>query len=569
MCTKSFGLGVGRNSVCFALLLSVLLVASGCEPPPQNDTKPLPTPTATNTPLFRDVSAQVGLSFQWGHKGRTPLNILETAGGGAAFLDYDNDGKLDILLIGDRVALFHNEGEKGFRDVTATSGLDVTGDLMGCAVGDIDNDGYEDICITGYKTLRIYRNKKGTGQFEDVTAKSGIVPQTGNDWYTSAGFADLDGDGWLDLVVCRYLNFTPQSKQFCEYPDPSGKQITTACPPLYYPSQSVRLFRNKGGGVFEEKTAQLPSVHGSSLGIGFADYDDDGRMDFYIANDAQPGDLYHNEGGFHFTNQGLKSGTGYNQEGHEQAGMGVDWADYNQDGKLDLMVTTFDNEPKSLYQNLGKGAFSYASFSVGIGDSTKSRLAFGVCWLDYLNSGYPGLIMANGHVQDAIGKIRPPATYAQPLTLFKNSDGKTFSSANQEGGEAFQKPIVGRALAVGDYDNDGELDVLVVDAEGHPLLLHNESKEPNHWLGIRLKSHNGGRSAIGARVTLTTEKGIRVVESQSCRSYLSACDTRIHFGLGSTQTIDKITIRWADGNIQTLTAPPLNQYSTIEETTSK
>ena len=563
-CTDLQRSTTGRSQrFALPLLVALTVTLTGCiTAPKEPDTAPLPPPSQAPA-LFREVSGQVGLAFQWGHEGRSPLTILDTAGGGAAFLDYDNDGNLDPLLIGSKVTLFHNEGERGFRDMTTLSGLNVTGALMGCAIGDIDNDGFNDICITGYKTLRIYRNVRGTGQFEDVTTQSGLQLQTPNDWNTSAGFADLDGDGWLDLVVCRYLDFTAKSKQYCEYPDPTGKQISTACPPLYYPSQSARMFRNRGKGVFEEKTSQLPTPHGSSLGIGFADYDDDGRMDFYIANDAQPGDLYHNEGNFHFTNEGVRSGTGYNQEGHEQAGMGVDWGDYNQDGKLDLVVTTFDNEPKSLYRNLGQGAFAYSSFNVGIGDITKSRLAFGVCWLDYLNSGYPGLIMANGHVQDAIGKIRPPATYAQPLSLFRNQEGKAFQVVTTEGGEALQKPIVGRALAVGDYDNDGRMDVLIADAEGRPLLLHNESKEPSSWIGFRLKSK--GRSAIGARVTLKTDKGVRVAESQSCRSYLSACDTRVHFGLGSTQNITQATVRWADGKSQTVSAPQLNQYTTIEE----
>jgi hypothetical protein len=545
------------------LALTAILVA-GCSPTPPKTTgtaTPLPS---SKTPLFRDVSEQVGLRYQWGHQGKTPLTILQTAGGGAGFIDYDNDGKLDIVLIGSTIALFHNEGEKGFREVSASSGLTAQGELMGCAVGDIDGDGFPDLCITGYKTLLIYRNTKGTGRFEDITEKLGIRLATPQDWYSSAGFADLDGDGWLDLVACRYLEFTEKSRQFCEYPDPNGKQISTACPPLYYPGQSLRIFRNRGSGIFEEKTALLPTPHSASLGLSFADYDDDGKLDFYVANDAQPGDLYHNEGGFKFTNEGLKSSTGYNHEGREQAGMGVDWGDYNQDGKLDLIVTTFDNEPKSLYQNNGKGLFSHTSFNVGIGDVTKNRLAFGVAFLDYQNSGFPSILMANGHVQDAIDKIRPPATYAQPLTLFENRSGSQFQQV-QSAGEAFQKPIVGRALAVGDYDNDGKLDVLIADLEGHPLLLHNETQEPNSWIGFHLKT--AGREAIGARITLTTAQGVRVGESQTCRSYLSATDARIHFGLGNLKEISKVTVRWASGETQTLPLPPLNQYTNIEQNT--
>ena len=511
------------------------------------------------------MTSEAGITFQNGHQGKTPLNILETAGGGAAFLDYDGDGKLDILLVGKRVALYHNEGGGKFRDVSAESGLTVTGDLMGCAVGDYDNDGKPDIFITGHGVAKLYHNRDGKGHFEEVTAKAGVGPHSPQSWATSAGFADLDGDGFLDLVVCHYVEFGPKTRQLCDFNGAKGEKVFAACPPLYYERQSVQVYRNRGNGTFEEKTSLLPKGHGANLGLAFADFNDDGRMDFYVANDAQPGDLYRNDGHWKFTNVGTESTTAYTQDGQEQAGMGADWGDFDGDGRLDLIVSTFDNEAKSLYRNAGEGLFAYSSYQAGIGNASKSRLSFGVSFLDIRNTGFPDLLFANGHVQDTIGQIRPPATFAQPMQLFLNKGDGTFAEATAEGGAALLKPIVGRALAVGDYDNDGKLDVLVANAEGTPLLLHNESREPNHWLGVQLVSRQGHGTTLGARVTLAMGAGKRVAESQTCRSYLSASDSRVHFGLGKTASISRLTVRWSNGKTLLVENPPVDSYLRLEE----
>ncbi|HZO89449.1 MAG TPA: CRTAC1 family protein [Chthonomonadaceae bacterium] len=555
-----------------SLLLMGLAVAllCGCR-----STTALPiaglSPSATAPPVLRDVAGEVGLHFRWGHGGRSPLTILETAGGGAGFLDYDGDGRLDILLVGDRVALYHNEGNGHFRDVSARSGLTAQGPLMGCAVGDFDNDGRPDIFLTGYGIARLYRNRTGQPSasgmlFEDVTARAGVGARGPLDWATSAGFADLDGDGFLDLVVCHYVQFRPQSRPYCDYPvAPGGGKVLAACPPFYYPPQRMTVYRNRGNGTFEDVTARFPRGHGNSLGLAFADYDDDGRMDFYVANDGLPGDLYHNQGGWRFENVGTASTTAYNENGKEQAGMGVDWADYDGDGRLDLIVATFQNEPRSLYHNEGHGLFSYASYTAGVGDATRARLAFGVGFLDYDNDGFPDLLLANGHVQDTIEKIHPPATYAQPMQLFHNRGDGTFAEAAREGGPAFARPIVGRALALGDLDNDGKVDALVVDLEGAPLLLHNESRDGNHWLGLRLVDRHGRRDAIGAKVTLETAAGKRLAESQTCRSYLAACDPRVHFGLGAERSVLRLIVRWPDGKTTVVQNPPVDRYLSVEE----
>lgn len=551
------------------LLLPMLLV--GCPPSSKNSsstTPPASTPLAT-APLFREVAQERGIDFSWtvgDPKRKSPLNIAETAGGGAAFLDYDNDGKLDILLVGSRVALYHQEPDGKFRDVTAGSGLNATGMLMGCAVGDVDNDGYPDILITGQGSLHLYRNLQGTGRFQEITATAFPTPPNKEAWATSAGFADLDGDGNLDLVICHYVTFTDKTVQLCEYSSATGEKIKGACPPLYYKPQTIQVFRNRGGGRFEEKTTLFPKGHGANLGLSFADVEGDGKTDFYVANDGQPGDLYHNLGNWKFENLSTQSGTGYNQEGREQAGMGADWGDYDRDGKLDLLVTTFQNEPKSLYHNEGRGAFNYTSFITRLGDATRSHLAFGCAFVDVDNDGWLDLLFANGHVQDTIGQIRPPATYAQNLQIFLyQSASGTYQEATQSAGEPFQKPIVGRALAVGDFDNDGYPDLLVADISGKPLLLHNETPKKQHWLGVQLKSKHQKRDAIGSRVILTTTEGERVAEVQTCRSYLSAFDPRIRFGLGTQSRATKIVVKWAEGKETEIHDLPVDRYIVIEE----
>ena len=554
-----------RACVPLVIGLAILILHGGCRPTRAALPKAAVPGAEARHPNFRDRAAEAGLSFRWGHGGRSPLNILDTAGGGCGFIDYDGDGRLDIVLVGKTVALYHNEGSGRFRDVSAGSGLTVHGTLMGVAVGDFDNDGKPDLFITGYGVERLYRNAEGTGVFEDVTARSGIRARSPASWATSAGFADLDGDGRLDLVVCHYVLFTPKLREFCDYPATPSGRVRAACPPLYYEPQKTAVYRNRGSGRFEDVTARLPPGHGNSLGLAFADYDDDGRMDFYVANDGQPGDLYHNLGGWKFENVGARSGTAYTQDGRDQAGMGADWADYDGDGRLDLIVGTFQDEPRSLYHNEGGGLFTYASYLAGIGDLTKSRLAFGGGFIDYDNDGFPDLLFANGHVQDTIARMRPGVTYAQTLQLFHNDGNGAFSEVGNQAGEAFAKSIVGRAAAFGDYDNDGKLDALIVNLEGAPLLLHNETANSNHWVGIRLVTASGKRDAIGGRVVLEMVKGRSIAESQSCRSYLASCDPRVHFGLGAESRISRLKVRWPSGKSTVQTDVAADRYITISE----
>ncbi len=516
--------------------------------------------------IFRDVADEAGLRFRWGHNGKSPLDIRDTTGGGGGFLDFDRDGLLDVLLVGDTVALYRNRGNGTFTDVSAQSGLSVRGHLMGCAVGDFDNDGFSDVFITGHGVTKLYRNtRKKRPIFQDVTDAAGVGRRGPYDWPTSAGFVDLDADGFLDLAVCRYVLFTPQTPQFCEMTNPAGKPIPAACPPYYYEPQKLLVYRNQGNGRYEDMSDRFPERHGNSLGIAFADFDDDGKMDIYVANDGEPGDLYHNRGGWKFQNLGTASATAYNQDGREQAGMGVDWSDYDGDGRLDLIVATYLQEPRSLYRNEGDGLFSYASFNALIGEVTKTSLAFGVVLTDFDNDAHPDLIFTNGHVQSNIAAINPSTSYRQPMHLFRNQGDGTFANAANEGGAVFQRPIVGRGIALGDYDNDGRMDALVVDLEGAPLLLHNEDKSSHHWLGVRVLN-KAGRDAVGARITLERESGgKRVAEAQTCRGYLSASDPRIHFGLGKSDRVTRLMVRWPSGKITAVKNPPTDRYLTVKE----
>jgi hypothetical protein len=496
------------------------------------------------------VAQEAGIRFTLGHGGRSPLNILETAGHGCAFLDVDGDGWLDILLVGQpRCALYRNLGAKSgasptFQDISAAAGLTMDGYWMGCATGDYDNDGRVDLLLTGYHCAALLHNEGG--RFRDVSAG---IPLPRGAWNSSAAFFDADGDGRLDLYVGAYVKFGPKTLQLCDF---SG--IQAACPPTYYDAERGRLFRNLGQGRFADVTraAGLDAAHGKTLGVAVADFDGDGRPDLYLANDGMPGDLFHNLGG-KFADVGLESGTAFNHESREQAGMGVDWGDYDGDGLLDLVVTTFQYEPTSLYHNEGHSLFTEEGYAAGIGDASLSRLGFGARLFDADNDGDLDLITANGHVQDNAARIFPGVTYAQPVQLFENLGERRFLDVSAADGPAFSKPIVGRGLAVGDYDNDGDLDVLIANLEGPPLLLRNDTPRTARALAVRLQGHTAPRDGTGTRLTLRTGSRLQIREAGTGGSYLSAGDPRIHFGLGSASQADSLTIRWPSGATETRT----------------
>jgi enediyne biosynthesis protein E4 len=549
----------------FALAL-LLAACVGCSGRRQNQPSDPAPPVGTDAPpqshfAFDDVARSSGISFTLGHGGRSPLNILETAGHGCAFLDADGDGWLDVLLVGrPRCALYRNLGRHGgvpprFKEITTQAGLDHTGYWMGCAAGDYDNDGRTDLLLTGYRCAALYHNEGG--RFRDMSA---AIPMPRGAWSTSAAFLDADRDGWLDLYVGAYVKFDPRTLPLCDF---GG--VKAACPPTYYDPELGRLYRNLRNGRFADVTraAGLESAHGKTLGVAPADFDGDGDTDLYLANDGLPGDLFRNDRG-RFVNIGSESGAAFSQTSREQAGMGVDWGDYDDDGRPDLVVTTFQYEPTSLYHNEGNGLFREEAAPAGIADPTLSRLGFGARFLDADSDGDLDLVHANGHVQDNADRMYPGVTYAQTAQLFENLGTGRFHDVSVASGAALRRPLVGRGLATGDYDNDGDADLLIANLEGAPMLLRNNTAA-GRSLTVRLRGRQSARSGAGARLLLRAAGRAQVREAGTGGSYLSASDPRVLLGLGKADYAESLTVRWPFGRSQTVRDVPAGASITLDE----
>jgi enediyne biosynthesis protein E4 len=534
----------------------------GRAPVPQIPASQQQTTSPPAASIFRDVAEEAGVKFQWGHGGRTPLDIVETLGHGCAFVDYDRDGLLDIVLVGNKnLALFRNVGSGKFKDVSSEVGLTATGMFNGIAVGDYDNDGYPDMYISGYGKCVLYRNT-GQGGFEDVTARAGVGALHAYDNVTAAAFADLDGDSRLELIATRYIRFTPDTIHFCTY-----NGVRAGCGPKNYDPDRPRVYRNLGNGAFKDVTQAwgMNALLGRCLGIALQSSEDGRGVAFYCANDELAGNLMRRGKDGRYEDIGLPSGTAYNRDGLTQGGMGVDWGDFNNDGRMDLVVATFQNEPKSLYRNDGNQLYSEIGGTFGLSAVTTAYIAWTVKFIDYDNDGWLDLFITNGHSQDNAEAVEKGRTYAQPLQLFHNEAGTVFRPVGQEAGTAFSVPIVGRGAAFGDYDNDGRVDAVLVNEEGPVLLLHNEAQTGNHWLGVKLVGTRSDRDAIGARVELIRDGGKLVREQQTCGGYISSHDPRLLFGLGKSGKVDSLRVRWPDGSIQTVTDVPTDRYITITQ----
>jgi hypothetical protein len=536
--------------------MGLLAIAAGCDTGFRGSGSASATiPERENSPVasgrFVDVAQAAGLKYEWTIPGKRPLTILQTIGNGCAFLDYDNDENLDILLVGRRLALFKGDGKGAFSDVTAATGLDrPSGHFLGCAVGDMDGDGWRDLYISGYGTGLLLKNESG-GTFTDVTRTAGLKPQP---WGTSCAFADVDADGDLDLYVANYARFGAGTKpQLC---DVNG--ILTSCGPRYYQPLVGVLYRNEGRGRFTDitKASGADKIAGKGLGVGWADLDGSGIPYLAIANDEMPGDLLRPKktgNTIRYENVGELSGTAYDRDGNMHGGMGTDWGDYDNNGKPDLFVATFQGEVKSLYRNEGEGGL-WTTPCPSAWEPRRPMSRFGSKFLDYDNDGWLDLAVVNGHVQDNIQQIEKDTAYRQATQIFRNNGGSPiyFEDVSAKLGTDLTKPIVGRGLATGDYDNDGRVDLLIVDSEGSPLLLHNEAAPDSfHWLGVRLLGSKSNRDGYGASVSVTI--GARTI-TRHCRadgSYLSSSDPRVHFGLGAANRIDRLTIRWPSGQIDT------------------
>jgi len=538
---------------------------------------PVPFGATPEVAQFTDVAAALGLSFTYVASHTSKKYLIETMGSGVALFDYDNDGRLDIFVVnGARLGdptpkgtipqktgpkdwnrLFHQKSDGTFEDVTEKAGLQGVGYGMGVAVGDYDNDGFEDLYVTAYGGNKLYHNN-GDGTFTDVTAKAGVA---GSGWSTSAAWVDLDGDGLLDLIVLRYLQWDFDDIWCGE----RREGYRAYCHPDSFHAITPLVYHNDGKGHFTEIAEKAGlGLPGKGLGIAFADYDRDGLLDIFVANDSMPEFLYHNKGGGKFEEVALESGVALDAAGHSYAGMGVDFADYNNDGLPDLVVTDLASQMYALYRNNGDGTFTYDSYPSGIGRMTMKHSGWGVRFLDYDNDGWKDLLITQGHDLDTIQLTFPDLRYKEPMLLARNT-GKGFIDVSAGAGEVFQKAWVGRGLAIGDIDNDGRLDAVVTTNDGNLHILHNSTQTQNHWLTLELVGHQSNRDAIGAEVKVVTAKGPQWATVTTAGSYLSSSDKRVHFGLGSETVARTVEIGWPSGIRQTLRDIHGDQILQVEE----
>jgi hypothetical protein len=526
---------------------------------------------------FVDIAPALGIHFNY-LSSHTPKHYLpETMGPGVALFDYDNDGRLDIFLVNGAPLqdptpkgfipqktgptywnrLYHQKHDGTFEDVTQKAGLQGVGYGMGVAVGDYDNDGFEDLYVTAYGGNKLYHNN-GDGTFTDVTAKAGV---SGSGWSTSAAWVDLDNDGLLDLVVLRYLQWDFDDIWCGEHKE----GYRAYCHPDLFQPISPLVFHNDGNGHFTEVSKKIGlSKPGKGLGIALADYDRDGHIDLFIANDSMVEFLYHNKGDGTFEEVGLLSEVAVDGDGRTYAGMGVDFADYNNDGFPDLIITDLANQRYALYLNSRDSTFSYASFISGIARATMTHSGWGVRFLDYDNDGWKDLLIAQGHDLDTVELSYPNLHYREPMLLLRNT-GKEFVDVSAASGAVFSQPWLSRGMAIGDIDNDGRLDAVVTTNDGPVHILHNETPTQNHWLLLKLIGHKSNRDAIGAEVEFVTAKGPQFATVSTAGSYLSSSDKRVHFGLGSESVAQSIEIRWPSGITQALKNVHADQILTVDE----
>jgi hypothetical protein len=519
---------------------------------------------------FRDITSQAGIHFTHNNAAFGKKYLPETMGPGCAFIDYDNDGWPDILLINGEnwpghpgaattPRLYHNNHDGTFTDVTAKAGLAVPMFGLGVAIGDYDNDGFDDIFITALGQSHLFHNN-GNGTFSDGTKSAGL--RGPNEFSTSAAWVDYDRDGKLDLAVANYVQWSLPGDLFCTL-DGTHKSY---CTPESYKGTSARLWHNLGNGKFEDATQKAHFFDNTSktLGVAVLDYDGDGWPDIVLANDTQPNKLYLNKHDGTFEEKAVSAGVAFSEDGVARAGMGVDAADYDRSGRTSLIITNFANQMLSLYHNEGNGLFVDEAPSSEVGRATLVTLGFGCFFFDYDNDGWPDILVADGHIEDQIEKVQKRVSYAEPPHVFRNLSGGKFTEATQSLGRGFAAPRVGRGAAYGDIDNDGALDVLMTTNGGRAYLFHNEGGT-NHSLRIKLAGTKSNRDGIGAVITVTSgaDKQSKMVRSGS--SYLSQSELVATFGLAQKTKADSIEIQWPSGQTDKLTNVNVSETVTVQE----
>jgi hypothetical protein len=523
---------------------------------------------------FRDVTKQAGIHFKHNSGAFGKKYLPETMGSGVCVLDYDNDGWQDILFVNSMdwpghkgatksyPALYHNDKDGTFTDVTRAAGLAIESYGLGCAVADYDNDGFEDIYITTVGSNHLFHNL-GNGKFADVTVKAGVADAG---FATSAVWLDYDNDGKLDLFVSHYIDWSIAKDQYCTL-DNKNK---TYCTPQTYKGESSTLFHNKGDGTFENvtKRAGLHDPTSKSLGVAMLDYDNDGWMDLFVANDTEPNKLYRNNHNGTFTDVGVQVGVAFSESGRVRAGMGVDAGDYDGSGWQSLVIGNFTNESMSLYRNDGSGLFVDEEISSGIRQMSLQALTFACFFFDYDLDGRLDIFAANGHVSDDISVVQPTLKYAQPAILFHNSGNRKFEDASAKVGPAMQQAVVGRGAAYLDYDNDGDLDLVITANNGAARLLRNDNGNQNDLLRVKLVGTRANRDGIGAKVTLTTSSGARLFRMvKTGSSYASQSELPLTFGLGKPEAGRTVSIEivWPSGQKDSLSKISANQFITVKE----
>ena len=525
-------------------------------------------------PAFEEIPPSVS-GISWMHvNGRSPMaHLPETVAPGGGFIDYDNDGWMDIYLVNSgpcdffeppqplRNALYHNNRDGTFTDVTQKAAVPGNAYGMGVAVGDYDGDGFPDLYVTQYPHSILYRNNRD-GTFTDVTAKAGVAAPG---WATSAVWFDYDNDGRLDLFVCRFVDYSKSKLKFC------GDTLTGErryCIPSIYDPMPCWLFHNNGNGTFTDvsKESGISQSLAKAWGVVAADINNDGLIDLYVTNDTVPNFLFANRGKGKFEEIGTLAGVGVNAFGKPRSGMGVDAADYDQDGWNDLFEANVDHEMCSLYHNDRNEAFSDAAPQTGMGAATRLMSGWGLKFFDYDNDGDVDLILCNGHPDDTVDKRIEGVKFLEPMLLFHNT-GKGFENVSPQSGSIFSKPLSGRGLAIGDFDNDGAIDLLVAQNNAAPVLLRNNIGRQNHWLGVRLIGSKSNIDAIGAKVTYQSGDWRRHQFKVGGGSYLSSHDPRMVLGVGKRSKIDWLEVQWPQpgGKAERFTQLPIDRYITIGE----
>jgi len=564
------------------LILAAICIVAVAAPQKPSGRPPVKRPSAKkNVPAgiasFADVTSSAGLDFHLTCGSLEKRFIMESMCGGIAVFDYDNDGWMDIFLVNGSTLedmragkchpskLYRNNHDGTFTDVTAKSGLGHCGWGFGAAVGDYDNDGWEDLYITYLDRAILYHNN-GNGTFTDVTSKAN-VGNSGH-WGTSAAFGDYDNDGYLDLYIANYvdldLEHLPEFGKgpFCQY-----RGIPVSCGPRGLKGGRDRLYHNNGNGTFTDVTEKLNIDSGNYYGLGvlWLDYDLDGCLDLYVADDSSPSLLYHNDCKGGFTEVGSEVGVAYSADGREQAGMGIDSADYDNDGWPDIVKTNFSDDANNLYHNDHNGQFTDMAGATGFGAVSIPFLAFGVKFLDFDNDGWKDIFVANGHVNPQVDKHSFGVTYAERPLLFHNLRGQKFDEIGMDAGSAMTRRYVARGAVTADFLNSGAEDVLITVLNGSPVLLRNQTQKRGHWLRIKTVGTRSNRDGFGARVELKAGGITKNAEVRANSSFESASDPRLHFGLGSATRVESIVVHWPSGKVDCLQGEAADQELVIEE----